>query len=695
MEFTSPPPPDDAPLLEWALWYASQGWAVIPCSGKKPVGRYGLHHASSDEAHIRSWWAQWPGANIGLIVPQEQVVLDIDPRKGGDTTLHALQKQYGTLPDTLTSHTGGGGLHLFFCLTIPAKNKADIGEGIDVQALGSYVIAPPSIHPETARRYSWDIQDGPQEHGPQPAPSWLETLLTFPVTPVTPARDPQAPILEGTRETTLMALAGAMQRQGASPDAIRSALAAENERCVPPLDPQDLERMTRSVGRYAPAPRLEVSAPARAEPRQDTEGAWRFDALHLTRDRIPKVNAYNLGIILSQHPYWQEETRRLWFDVVRGRHMLGARGLTDGDVFHASHWMGQTWQMHVTTLGLFHAAFHAVCETRPRDLLQEWLASLPPWDQEIRLPHWLRIVCGVPDTPYHRNVSRLLPVSIVARILHPGCQYRYVIILEGVQDAGKSKTLAALAGEEWHIDLGTDFDSKETYINMRGALIAELGELRSLGRTNVDRFKQFVTQQWDKYTPKYANNRIEYPRRTILVGTTNRIREPYWKDDTGATRLLPVVVVKVTPEAVPVLRDQLFAEAIMYYRMHPDDWWKIVPEAEEELAEARDLRMEKSVLHDAIAQWLEELVKPGVYRNILAPRTAEESLATGVPIGMMQTSVESILKGFLGMEVRDWPEKKAPQEIVKVLRALDWQKIGNRRRSDEGIRYYPWQKPRG
>ena len=35
-----------------------------------------------------------------------------------------------------------------------------------------------------------------------------------------------------------MALAGAMQRLGASPEAIRSALEAENHRCVPPLEAQ-------------------------------------------------------------------------------------------------------------------------------------------------------------------------------------------------------------------------------------------------------------------------------------------------------------------------------------------------------------------------------------------------------------------------------------------------------------------------
>jgi hypothetical protein len=258
-----PPPSDEAPLLEWALWYASQGWAVFPCYGKVPITRRGFLDATRDAAQVRSWWSQWPEANIGLPIPAGQAVLDVDPRNGGSDTMHTLQQLHGTLPDTLTSLTGGGGQHLFFTTSLQVKNKTQLGDGIDVQAQGSYVIAPPSVHPVTGKRYLWDAAYGPDTLGPEPLPAWLEDLIAREDDTPAARSDQQAPIREGTRETTLMALAGAMQRQGASADAIRSALEAENQRCVPPLDGADLDRMTRSVGRYTPAPRLEVG-PARA-----------------------------------------------------------------------------------------------------------------------------------------------------------------------------------------------------------------------------------------------------------------------------------------------------------------------------------------------------------------------------------------------------------------------------------------------
>jgi putative DNA primase/helicase len=61
-------------------------------------------------------------------------------------------------------------------------------------------------------------------------------------------------IKEGARNSTLTSLAGTMRCRGMSRDAIMAALAEENQRrCVPPLPPDEVQRIADSVSRYAPA----------------------------------------------------------------------------------------------------------------------------------------------------------------------------------------------------------------------------------------------------------------------------------------------------------------------------------------------------------------------------------------------------------------------------------------------------------
>jgi Bifunctional DNA primase/polymerase, N-terminal len=52
-------------------------------------------------------------ANLGVCT-DKLVVLDIDPRHGGDESFAALEREYGQLPLTWRALTGGGGEHIIF-----------------------------------------------------------------------------------------------------------------------------------------------------------------------------------------------------------------------------------------------------------------------------------------------------------------------------------------------------------------------------------------------------------------------------------------------------------------------------------------------------------------------------------------------------------------------------------------------------
>lgn len=156
-----------------ALGYAELDWAVLPLDGKLPRTAHGHHDASTDPRQVARWWRHWPTANIGVVVPDGVLVLDVDPRNGGDVA--AL----GDLPATRTclSGRGDGGLHKYFIRPPGALTRTRLPVGIDVKVSG-YVVAPPSLHPATGQPYRWVDP----EHPISPLPEHLRDLLTAPGT---------------------------------------------------------------------------------------------------------------------------------------------------------------------------------------------------------------------------------------------------------------------------------------------------------------------------------------------------------------------------------------------------------------------------------------------------------------------------------------------------------------------------------
>jgi hypothetical protein len=182
-----------------ALKYAKLGLHVVPlhtiadghCScgsgpdcahpGKHPHTPNGVKDATTDRKTIKAWWNKWPGANIGLAPGRERniLVLDIDPRHGGNNRLRQLKGKLGAPPETVTATTGGGGHHLFF--KHPSfKVRKDtggklLGRGIDVLSDGCIIVAP-SRH-ASGRRYAWVKGKSFQDIEPAKLPkAWRDRL---------------------------------------------------------------------------------------------------------------------------------------------------------------------------------------------------------------------------------------------------------------------------------------------------------------------------------------------------------------------------------------------------------------------------------------------------------------------------------------------------------------------------------------
>ena len=242
-------------MLDWALRYVRLGWPVIPLKGKLPLTDNGSKDATLNEQQVRAWWAKWPNANIGLAAGHRFFVVDVDIKGGGEDTWDMLREQHAALPETVEAVTGTGGRHILYELPaeFPVSNsQGKIGPGIDVRGRGGYIVAAPSVHPETKRRYSWDGLREIEQQTIAPAPAWLLDLLKASEARKAPIVIPEQ-IAAGGRNDTLFRLASKLRRIGFTEEEIFATLKESNrERCNPPLEESELRTIAGSAARYAP-----------------------------------------------------------------------------------------------------------------------------------------------------------------------------------------------------------------------------------------------------------------------------------------------------------------------------------------------------------------------------------------------------------------------------------------------------------
>ena len=159
-------------LGDAAQHYTELGLHILPLvqDSKRPAVASGVYAATDTPDQIQEWWTANPLRNIGIATGASNLVAyDVDGFLG-EASLAILETKYGKLPDTVTQvtpgkiieglHTGKG-RHLIFKGVPGLQSMVRIADGIDVKAIGGYVVAAPSVHPnggayEFASGHSFD-----------------------------------------------------------------------------------------------------------------------------------------------------------------------------------------------------------------------------------------------------------------------------------------------------------------------------------------------------------------------------------------------------------------------------------------------------------------------------------------------------------------------------------------------------------
>jgi Bifunctional DNA primase/polymerase, N-terminal len=216
------------------------GW-VCGCScgdracgqvGKHPLGAlvpHGLMEATTNRARILAWWTAQPQANIGLATGHRFDVLDLDGPAGVAALRAFAAQHYARIPErgpVVRSGRSEGGWH--YCLA-PAglPRRPRLLDGVDYQALGAYVVAPPSRH-ASGQRYAWarDLN--------HPLPALPGALYELLAERAQPARQvptvPPAPVDGPGHPWARAALATELGRVATAPEGRRNAQLWESGR---------------------------------------------------------------------------------------------------------------------------------------------------------------------------------------------------------------------------------------------------------------------------------------------------------------------------------------------------------------------------------------------------------------------------------------------------------------------------------
>jgi len=238
------PPPN---ILETALKLHDRGLPIVPCNGKVPIWK-DWHKGKQSREELA---AELDGTklNIALVLNKtDWIDAECDSPEAEDN----LQELFGgDIPPTPTWQSRRGKHRLFRRPEGLPKRAVIEVDGIEFKVgngKGAASIIPPSVHPDTGKRYRWLPAFSLDDVEPAELPSGVVERLKAAV--AAPAVKPSAEVAipKGKRNDTLFKLGCRLRETGLTPGAIESALLSENaRRCRPPLPEQEVRSVAKSV----------------------------------------------------------------------------------------------------------------------------------------------------------------------------------------------------------------------------------------------------------------------------------------------------------------------------------------------------------------------------------------------------------------------------------------------------------------
>lgn len=605
-------------FLDTAIEYASRGWAVFPLKvkGKEPLTAHGVNDATTNFDQIEKWWKRWPNANIGIACGQKSgglLVVDLDEKENGVSGLDSLrdwERENGDLPETIRSITGKGGAHLLYHIKRKENNRTNLLEGVDIRSDGGYIVAPPSIHPN-GRKYEWeyDPEDYDLAEGDEVVLKLLSVGKKLKADNFTM---PDKKVGKGQRNDTIYRLACSLQSKGIADAGIYgSCMAINDAQCDPPLKADEVKKIVESALKHnkgqvvrRPTPDVQLltvmDSKGNEKIRQCAENVARVILNDTAVAGKIKDDTFGHRLIYLGQLDWRDEgdTFGEWTD----KDDSALRGYLD-------------IKYNLRNKADYDDGFNmALIENRYNPLVG-YLDALE-WDGKPRIADALNLYLGAEPSEYNRAVLHVFLQGAIRRAYEPGCKFDYMMVLIGKQGDGKSTFFKMLAcNDEWYDENFNfkDTNNKATIEKMAGKWFLEMGEMDTMKKDVVtaDQLKAFITTQAETYRVPFGKRPERRERQCVFCGTSND--KNFLKDRTGNRRYLPVDchATKETKarmfnynEARPYFQ-QVIAEAVQYYKTHPDEDLVLPAHLEEAATANQDSHMEEDVWVSIIQEYLD------------------------------------------------------------------------------------------
>jgi predicted P-loop ATPase len=210
-------------------------------------------------------------------------------------------------------------------------------------------------------------------------------------------------------------------------------------------------------------------------------------------------------------------------------------------------------------------AIEVVTKRNQINIYQDWMDhGLPEWDGVDRMDFLFRYA-GVEHKEWAITIGLLLFLGIVSRCYEPGYDFRGNIILEGVENIGKSWLTKSIAFDERFTTPFTFSKNSEGYESarqLRGQVVVELPDKGGIDSKTPDQIKAFLTYTHD-VNRRMNTNVVEHLKRSCVFIVTCNESGAYLKGDVeGDTRFYPVRCNgKIDVEAIKKELPQLYAQA--------------------------------------------------------------------------------------------------------------------------------------